>query len=148
MLKLLTLLLLAAAQLKIRYTLNNIYDTKIVDLSHNGNHAVKDAPGGASMINTPSGLYLSQKELELPPNIYSGSFSDAEAYTASVFVRFFGSNLNQPRVFFSLKSLKLSEVYESTTQRDPRMYLATVALDPQQLVMWTQIRTTQRYGPS
>jgi hypothetical protein len=43
MLRLLTLLLLASAQLKIRYAFNKIYDTQIIDLSHNGNHSVKDA---------------------------------------------------------------------------------------------------------
>jgi hypothetical protein len=45
-LKLLTLLLLTSAQLKIKYTFSKIYDTKVIDLSGNGYHAVKDAPGG------------------------------------------------------------------------------------------------------
>jgi hypothetical protein len=74
MLRLLTLLLLASAQLRIRFAFNKIYDTKVIDLSHNGYHAVKDAPGGSSMINTPSGLYLSRVKLQLPPNTYSASF--------------------------------------------------------------------------
>jgi hypothetical protein len=71
MLRQLTLLLLASAQLKIRLALNKIYDTKVIDLS--GNHAVKDAPGGPYMINTPNGFYLSKTRLNLHPNIYSHS---------------------------------------------------------------------------
>jgi hypothetical protein len=38
MLRLLTLLTLASAQLKIRYDFNTIYDTKVIDLSGNGYH--------------------------------------------------------------------------------------------------------------
>jgi hypothetical protein len=55
MLRFLTLLLLESAQLKLRYVFNKIYDTKVIDLSHNGYHAVKDASGGSSMINTQVG---------------------------------------------------------------------------------------------
>jgi hypothetical protein len=67
MLKLLTLLLLASAQLKIRYAFSKIYDTKVIDLSGNGYHAVKDAPGGPYMINAPSKLCLKRVRPQLPP---------------------------------------------------------------------------------
>jgi hypothetical protein len=72
MLRLFTLLLLASAQLNIRYTFNKVYDTKIINLSHNGYHTVKYASGGFSTINTPSGL--SRVRFYFPSSTYSASF--------------------------------------------------------------------------
>jgi hypothetical protein len=62
--------LLASAQLKIKYDFSKIYDTKVIDLSGNGYHAVKGAPGGSYMINTPSGLYLKRVRPQLLPLSY------------------------------------------------------------------------------
>jgi hypothetical protein len=75
--------LAASAQLMIRYTFNKIYDT---DLSGNGNHAVKDAPGGFYMINTKTGLYLSRARLLGSKQLQS--FPVASTAPATVFVRF------------------------------------------------------------
>jgi hypothetical protein len=136
MLRLFILLLLASAQLKIRYAFNKIYDTQIIDLSHNGNHAVKDAPGGSKMINTPSGLYLSRIQLTLPPNIYSASFPAASTCTSSVFVRFFKSNATFPRNFINLLNVRIRD--DSTgTQVDPRKYSAYAVLTSGQLKIIT-----------
>jgi hypothetical protein len=132
MMRLLILLLLASAQLKIRYAFNKIYDTKVIDRSHNGNHAVKDAPGGSYMINTPSGLYLSRKILRLPPNIYSASFPAASTCTSSVFVRFFKSSTEYQRNFINLLNVRIRD-YSTGTQVDPRKYSAYAVLTSGQL---------------
>jgi hypothetical protein len=83
MLKLLTLLLLA--QLKIRYAFSKIYDTKVIDLSGNGYHAVKGAPGGPYMINTPIGLYLKRVRPQLPTEPYSLKRQHAQLQSSSDF---------------------------------------------------------------
>jgi hypothetical protein len=124
MVRLITLLFLASAQLKIRYAFKRIYDTKIIDLSHNGYHAVKDASGGSSMINTPSGLYLSRVRLQLPPNTYSVSFPVASTCTATVFVRYFKSNLNiNTRTFFNINSFIIRDI-NNGNYFNPREYTA------------------------
>jgi hypothetical protein len=128
MLRLLTLLLLASAQLKVRYVFNKIYDTKVIDLSHNGYHAVKDAPGGSSMINTPSGLYLSRVRLNLSPNTYSDSFPVASTCTANVFVRFFKiTGVNDLGNFFNLNSFRVTDVFNGNSIT-PHKYQASATL--------------------
>jgi hypothetical protein len=97
MLKLLTLLLLASAQIKIRYAFSKIYDTKVIDLSGNSYYAVKDAPGGPYMINTPSGLYLKRVRPQLLPFTYSALFPVASTCTAEVFLRFSSQSCETPK---------------------------------------------------
>jgi hypothetical protein len=137
MLRFLTLLLLASAQLKLRYVFNKIYDTKVIDLSHNGNHAVKDASGGSSMINTPSGLYLARVKLNLLPNTYSASFPVASTFTGTVFVRFFKSDLTAGyRNFFNLNSLQIRDI-DNGDFVNPRKYTATAFLSSGQVTITT-----------
>jgi hypothetical protein len=136
MLRVLTLLLLASAQLKIRYAFNKIYDTKVIDLSHNSNHAEKDAPGGSKMINTPSGLYLSRIPLRLPPNVYSASFPATSTCTSSVFVRFFKSSASSYRNFINLVNVRIRD-HSADTQIDPRKYSTYAVLTSGQINILT-----------